>query len=55
MVSPSSGAQTAPAKPGNDFTQDIQECGAVLIVVKDRLLPVAAGSHVIKCAGVLDA
>jgi hypothetical protein len=45
----------APAKPRNNFTQDIQESGAILIVVKDRLLPITSGSHMIECAGILDA
>lgn len=45
---------TAPAKARNDFTQDIQECGAVLIVVKDRLLQVPAGGDVVERAGTID-
>jgi hypothetical protein len=45
----------APAKPGNYFTQDIQETTAIVIVVKDRLLTIASGSHMIQCAGILDA
>ena len=45
----------APAKPTNNFTQDIQESSAILIVVKDRFLAIASGSHMIKCARILDA
>jgi hypothetical protein len=44
----------APAKPRNNVIQDIQECGAVLIFAKDRLLPVATGSDVLECAWILD-
>ena len=40
----------APAKPRNNLTQDIQESGAILIVVKDRFLAITSGSHMIKCA-----
>jgi len=45
----------APAKPRNNFTQDIQESCPILIVVKDRFLAIASGSHMIECAGILDA
>ena len=45
----------APAKPKNNFTQNIQESSAILIILKDRFLPVAAGSQMIECAGILDA
>jgi hypothetical protein len=44
-----------PAKPRNNFTQDNQESGPILIVLKDRFLPIASGSQMIECAGVLDA
>jgi hypothetical protein len=43
-----------PAKPGNNFTQDIQESGAILIVIKDRFLAIASRSHMIECAGILN-
>ena len=33
--------------------QDIQESGAILIVVKDRFLPIASRSQMIECAGIL--
>jgi hypothetical protein len=45
----------APAKPENNFTEDIQESSAILIVVKDRFLAIAPGSHMIERAGILDA
>jgi hypothetical protein len=45
----------APAKPRNNFTQDIQESCAIRIVVEDRFLTIASGSHMIECAGILDA
>jgi len=45
----------APAKPRNNFTQDIQESSAILIIVKDRFLTIASGCHMIECAGILDA
>jgi hypothetical protein len=45
----------APAKPRNNFIQDNQESGAILIVVKDRFLPIASGSQMIECTGILDA
>jgi hypothetical protein len=45
----------APAKPRNNFTQDIQESCAILIVVKDRFLAIASGSYMIECTGILDA
>jgi hypothetical protein len=45
----------APAKPRNNFTQDIQESCAILIVVKHRFLTVASGCHMIERAGILDA
>ena len=48
-------SMAAPAKPRNNFTQDIQESCAILIVVKDRFLAIASGSHMIECAGILDA
>lgn len=51
MVSDRAVRMAAPAMPGHDFNQDIQECGEVPIVVKDCLLPVAAASHVIKRPG----
>jgi hypothetical protein len=44
-------SMAAPAKPRNNFIQDIQESGAILIVVKDRFLPIASGSQMIECAG----
>jgi len=31
----------APAKPRNNFTQDIQESCTILIVLKDRFLTIA--------------
>jgi hypothetical protein len=36
----------APAKLGNNFTQDIQQSGPILIVVKDRFLTIASGGHI---------
>jgi hypothetical protein len=48
-------SMAAPTKPRNNFIQDIQESGAILIVVKDRFLPIASGSQMIECAGILDA
>jgi hypothetical protein len=48
-------SMAAPAKPRNYFTQDIQESGAILIVVKDRFLPIGSGSQMAECAGILDA
>ena len=45
----------APAKPRNNFTQDIQESCVILIVVKDRFLAITSGSHMIKRARILDA
>jgi hypothetical protein len=35
--------------------QNIQESGAILIVVKDRFLAIASGGHMIERAGILDA
>ena len=43
----------APAKPRNNFAQDIQESCAILIVVKHRFLAIAR-NHMIKCARILD-
>jgi hypothetical protein len=48
-------SMAAPAIPRNNFTQDIQESGPILIVLKDRFLPIASGSQMIECAGILDA
>jgi hypothetical protein len=48
-------SMAAPTKPGNNFVQDTQETGAILIVVKDRFLPIPSGSQMIECAGILDA
>jgi len=53
--STSSSKLAAPAKPRNNLTQDIQESCAILIVVKDRFVAIASGSHMIKCARILDA
>jgi len=48
-------SMAAPAKPRNNFTQDIQESCAILIVIKDRFLAIASRSHMIERAGILDA
>jgi hypothetical protein len=48
-------SMAAPAKPWNNFTQNIQESRAILIVVKDRFRTIASGRHMIECAGILDA
>jgi hypothetical protein len=55
MISHQAVSMAAPAKPRNNFTQDIQKSCAIPIVVEDRFLPIAPGSHMIECAGIFDA
>ena len=55
MIPHSSSKHGSASEPTNNFTQDIQEGCAILIVVKDRFLAITSGSHMIKCARILDA
>ena len=41
-------------KPASHFAQEIQKSSAIAIVLKDRSLTIAPGSHVVECIRILN-